>query len=128
MPIGRHRVYTGARVRADFRLERLEIRKLAQSTRMRNLVVGIARKRAMPYAKAISQDFRDDGDYLRGFRVVSRYITPPPDRWPMRRISARLLNQARHATIVEVGKKKKNAHWILRRTLLNLERTNGDPL
>lgn len=127
MPVGRHRVYTGVRVKAEFRLERRDISKLAKSTHMRNTVVGIGRKRAMAYAKTIAKDIHKTGDYNRKWRVVSRYVTYPPDRWPMRRISARLLNLSTHALLVEVGngRARSHGHRVFGRTLLHLEKTAG---
>lgn len=132
MPVGRHRVYTGVHVRADFKLDRREISKLAKSTRMRNLVLKIGRDRALAYAKSISKDIHRTGDYNRRWRVVSRYVTKSAKdgRYPMRRISARLLNLSEHAMLVEVGNggKKSHGHRVFRRTLLHLEKTAGSGL
>lgn len=124
MPVGRHRVYTGVNVRADFRLERRDIAKLAQSTAMRNIVVGIARNVAMPYAKSISEHLRETGDYSRSFRTVSNHVSVPPE-WPMRRVVGRLLNISDHAIFVEVGKHDQGAHHIMRKTLEFLDRSSG---
>ncbi len=132
MPLGtRDRVYTGRHVRVDFEMNPRGIRACAVGPQLRRaclIVVG----RALPYAISISpRSARNDNDpdhphYQDSFRIETVHTGLPPEaigRIPMRRIGARIVNTARHAAVVEYGRRGQRGRHILRRTLQHIEAT-----
>lgn len=122
MPVGqRDRVYTGVRVRADYKPNRESMAKLALSPELAAIVMGIAESRAKPFVQEYADSFRDDGDYQAGLRVeLTTVILPvigPNARYPMKRVAARLLAEAEHSIIVEVGARGSDGHHPLRHAL-----------
>ncbi len=125
----RDRVYTGTHVRVDFALDRSGIRRIAVGPALRKSCLEVAAK-AMAYAVSISpRSSRTDDDddhphYQDSFRIRTVHTGLPPESIgnpPMRRIGARLVNIARHAAVVEYGKRGQRGKHILRRTLEHLD-------
>ncbi len=133
MPLGsRDRVYTGVHVRVDFAMNISGIRKIAVGPQLRRACLEVVTK-ALPYAVSISPRSTRNADqdpghphYQDSFKVETVHTGLPPEsigRPPMRRIGARLKNVARHAAVVEYGRRGQRGHHILRRTLQHIEST-----
>lgn len=132
MPLGsKDRVYTGRYVHVDFKMNVSGIRKIAVGMPLRKACMEVAAK-ALPYAVSISPRSRRNADqdpghphYQDSFKIDAVYTGIAPESIgnpPMRRIGARLANTARHAVIVEWGKRGQRGRHILRKTLEHLER------
>jgi hypothetical protein len=133
MPLhSRDRVYTGRHVTVDFQLDARGIRKIATGWALRRACLLVVTTQALPYAVSISPrsrrdrgEDRDHPHYQDSFQVESVVTGAGGDesigRPPMRRVGARLVNIARHAAVVEFGKRGQRGHHILRRTLEHLD-------
>ncbi len=132
MPLhSRDRVYTGRHVRVDFQLDARGIRKIAVGWHLRRACLLVVSTQALPYAVAISprsnrdrEEDRDHPHYQDSFEVESVVTGLAPESIgnpSMRRVGARLVNVARHAAVVEYGKRGQRGHHILRRTLEHLD-------
>lgn len=128
MRLGRHTVYRGLHVKADFKLDRDGFRKIALSAPVRKAVHNIVRYHARPQAEALAAEFSDSGTYMRSFKIHDTEVVAGPKQWPMLRASAQLYNDAKHpgdaqsyATAVEVGNHlNPNGHHVLGKTLEHL--------
>lgn len=122
-------VYHGLHVKVRFDMDRAGIRRLAISPEIQAITLDVVTRKALPYAVSISpRSQRRVGDehhrhYQDSFVVQPIRTGLPPEaigRPPMRRAGARLANVARHAAVVEFGKRGQRAHHVLRRTLEHL--------
>lgn len=124
MAVGRHTVYHGLHVKADFQLDRGGIRKIAVGTELRAAVHDIVAVHAKPIAEALAAEFTKTGTYARSFRIDDGTEVTGGEGWPMRRAACRLVNDAKrpndtesYALIVEVGDARFRGHHVLGRTL-----------
>jgi hypothetical protein len=114
MPLGRHTVYRGRYVKADFKLDVAGIAGVAVSSRVRDACRNIAERKAKPYAISISPI--DTGEYIRSFKVLDQHTTIHG----LRRVAARLYNTSPHAAIVEWGNARAPARHVLTETIDHL--------
>lgn len=130
MPLGsRDRVYTGIHVKVDFQMDIAGIRRIALGESLRRSCLQVVTA-AMPYAISISprsnrtDDEHDHPHYQDSFHVETVRTGEGGDESighpPMLRVGARLVNVARHAAVVEFGKKGQRGQHILRKTLEHL--------
>lgn len=111
MPYGRHTVYRGRYVKADFELDRKGIAVYAIGPELREACHDLAEHKAKPYAMSISPI--DSGDYVGSFEVRDQFTTINR----LRRVAARLYNTSRHAAIVEFGNSRSPARHVLAETV-----------
>lgn len=111
MPLGRHTVYRGRYVKADFQLDVKGIAAIAVGPRLRDACNTVVERKAKPYAMSISPI--DSGEYIRSFKVADQYTT----LFGLRRVAARLYNTSGHAAIVEWGNERAPARHVLTETL-----------
>jgi hypothetical protein len=117
-----------ARSHVRFVLNRKGIAACAVGPELKQAVHDIAEHRAKPFAEAISEQFRDTGEYAESFTVNDTVTAEITRRWPMLRAAAELANTSGHALIVEVGTAATNGagHRVLRKTLQHLDATSGE--
>lgn len=116
-----------ARSHVRFVLNRKGIAACAVGPELKQAVHDIAEHRAKPFAEAISEQFRDTGEYAESFEVNDTF-THEIGKPPMLRVAAELANTSGHALIVEVGTAATNGvgHRVLRNTLEHLDATRGE--
>jgi hypothetical protein len=96
------------------------INQIARQPEMRAALAEVAVK-AKAIAVAMSEDFRDCGDYIRGFDIDDTTIDWVGE-YPGRRGCARLVNHSDHAAAVEWGSERNHhPHHVLTRTLAALD-------
>lgn len=114
MPLGRHTVYRGRYVKADFKLDVKGIAAVAVGPRLRDACNTVAQREAKPYAMSISPI--DTGEYIRSFVVLDQQTV----LFGLRRVAARLYNTSPHAAAVEFGNARSPARYVLTETLDHL--------
>ena len=121
----RKRVYTGRHVTVDFEMDVGGIARCAVGDELRDACHSVVVSRALPYAYAISpRSSQDDHEhYQDSFKVEDVLTGIAPDsigKPPMLRVGTRLLNVARHAAVVEFGRRGYRGHRVLGKTLDHL--------
>lgn len=116
------------------------IARCAVGPELKHAVTSIARQ-ALDYAELISPDgfetsgkvevgsggrMRDvaGGSYAGQFEVINEIMVGYPERWPMNRHAAILVNNSPLAVLVEVGGAHSKDYRIMARTLDWIERVN----
>lgn len=94
------RVYTGRNITMFYQDSLKDFAEIAMSPRILAICLEIADTEALPVAIAISP--RDEGTYIRSWRVKPTTVVLRG----MRRVAARLINEAPHAALVEWGGKR----------------------
>jgi hypothetical protein len=116
-------------VRVDFEMDAAGIRRIAVGPALRKAcleAVGIAAAYAVSISPRSNRTDNDDDHphYQDSFRVRTVHTGLAPESIghpPMRRIGARLVNVARHAAVVEFGRRGRRGHHILRKTLEHID-------
>lgn len=126
MPLGeRRRVYTGRHVNVEFEMDPKGIAACAVGPQLRDACHDVVVTRALPYAYGISprSSQHEHRHYQDSFKVEDVLTGIAPDSIgepPMLRVGTRLLNVARHAAVVEFGRKGSRGYRVLGRTLDHL--------
>lgn len=102
-----------------FQANRDGINEIARSPGVRAALAGVAAQ-AKADAVAMSESFRETGDYINSFDIDSDTIDWVGE-YPGRRGAAILVNHSDHAAAVEFGNKRiGDGHHVLARTLAAL--------
>lgn len=91
------RVYTSPRLIVYYQDDLKDFAEIAMSPRLLAICLEIATEKALPIAIEVSP--RDEGTYIRSWRVRPTTVVLRG----MRRVCARLINEAPHAGLVEWG-------------------------
>lgn len=95
------RVYTGRNIIMYYQGDLKDFAEIAMSPRLQAICLEVAAEDALPYAVEISP--RDEGTYARSWKVKPTTVLLRG----MRRVGARLINDAPHAALVEWGGKRR---------------------
>ena len=98
--------------RVTFKANRAGITALATGPKARAAVTAVAEK-GKGIAQGLSEEFRQSGHYADSFQVHETTVRING----LPRAAARLENTADYATVVEIGRKGKEGHHVLSRTL-----------
>lgn len=98
-------VYASPRMRMYYQGQLSDFAEVAMSPRILAICLEIATEDALPYAIALSP--RHDGTYVRSWAVKPTTVVLRG----MRRVCARLINEAPHAGLVEWGGKPGGGHY-----------------
>lgn len=99
------RVYSSRTMTAYYQSSLADFAEIAMSARLLAICLEIATEDALPYAIAFSP--RHDGTYLRSWKVKPTTVV----LHGMRRVCARLINEAPHSALVEWGGKPGGGHY-----------------
>lgn len=99
------RVYTSPRMVMYYQGSLKDFAEVAMSPRILAICLEIATEEALPVAIALSP--RHEGTYVRSWRVKPSTVMLRG----MRRVCAKLINEAPHAALVEWGGKRGGGHY-----------------
>lgn len=100
------RVYTSRNIIMFYQGSLRDFAEIAMSPRLLAICLEIAYEEALPYAIEISPR-GDTGTYVRSWKVKPTTVVLKG----MRRVCARLINEAPHAALIEWGGKKHGGHY-----------------
>jgi hypothetical protein len=101
------RVYTSPRMIMYYQGSLKDFAEIAMSPRILAICLEIASEEALPIAISLSRSHVHDGTYIRSWRVKPTTVMLRG----MRRVCARLINEAPHSALIEWGGKPSGGRY-----------------